>query len=196
MRWLRANAARFHLDPDRIVVFGTSSGGHLAAMLGLTSGRPELEGVALGNPQYSSSVMAVIDWYGPTDLLHLEDQNSCFPFLDGNAPYMPPSLLMGCPIQQCKEKTRTADPMTYVTPDDPRFLILHGMLDCLVPYTQSVSLHQKLEANGVDSRLILIPTGDHGGDVFNEAKYQKVVDDFLDAYLRGPLVTRRRAARH
>jgi acetyl esterase/lipase len=84
----------------------------------------------------------------------------------------------------------------YVTPDDPKFLIMHGMLDCLVPYKQSVQLHQKLEEAGVDSRLILIPGGDHGGDVFNEAKYQKVVDEFLDANLRGPIVARRRAARH
>lgn len=196
VRWLRANAARFQLDPNRIGVFGTSSGGHIGAVLGTSGGVAELEGVALGNAQYSSRVQAVIDLYGPTDLLRLEeDKLPCIP-LDGNAPFMPPSLLMGCPIQQCKEKTRTASPMSYITPDDPPFLIMHGMLDCLVPYTQSVTLHQKLEAAGVDSRLLLIPTGDHGGRAFDEDKYEKAVDDFLDAHLRGAVVARRRAVGH
>jgi acetyl esterase/lipase len=196
VRWLRANAARFHLDPSRIGVFGSSSGGHIGSVLATSAGVPALEGLHLGNAQFSSAVKVVVDLYGPTDLLRLEeDKLPCIP-LNGNAAYMPPSLLMGCPIQQCKEWTRTASPMSYVTPDDPKFLILHGMLDCLVPYTQSVSLHQKLEANGVDSRLILIPSGDHGGDIFNEAKYQRIVDEFLDTHLRGPLTARRRAARH
>lgn len=196
VRWLRANAARFKLDPNRIGVFGTSSGGHIGAVLGTSGGVAALEGVELGNAQYSSRVQAVVDLYGPTDLLRLEeDKLPCIP-LDGNAPFMPPSLLMGCPIQQCQEKTRTASPMSYITPDDPPFLIMHGMLDCLVTYTQSVTLHQKLEAAGVDSRLLLIPTGDHGGRAFDEPKYQKAVDDFLDAHLRGAVVGRRRAVGH
>lgn len=196
VRWLRANASRFKLDADRIGVFGTSSGGHIGSVLGVSGGVEWLEGMALGNPQFSSRVKVVVDLYGPTDLLRLEeDKLPCIP-LDGNAPFMPPSLLMGCPIQQCQEWTRTASPMSYVTPDDPKFLIMHGMLDCLVSFKQSVSLHQKLEAAGVDSRLILIPTGDHGGDVFDEAKYKKIVDEFLDQHLRGPIVARRRAARH
>lgn len=196
VRWLRANAERFHLDPDRIGIFGTSSGGHIGSVLGTSGGVAAMEGMELGNPQFSSRVKVVVDLYGPTDLLRLqEDKLPCIP-LDGNAPFMPPSLLMGCPIQECREKTQTASPMTYVTPDDPKFLIMHGMLDCLVPYTQSVSLHQKLEAAGVDSRLILLPLGDHGGDIFDEPKQKKAVDDFLDTYLKGPVVARRRAARH
>ncbi|HEX2832330.1 MAG TPA: alpha/beta hydrolase [Thermoanaerobaculia bacterium] len=192
VRWLRANAARFKLDPNRIGVFGTSSGGHLAAVLGTSGGVPALEGLALGNPQFSSRVQVVIDLYGPTDLLKIEEQKlPCIP-LDGNASYMPPSLLMGCPIQSCREWTMTASPMSYVTEDDPKFLIMHGMLDCLVPYQQSVTLHQSLQARGVDSKLVLIPTGDHGGSVFDQAKYQTVVDEFLDTNLRGPVVTARK----
>jgi acetyl esterase/lipase len=199
IRYLRANAARFKLDPNRVGVFGTSSGGHIAAVLGTSGGVASLEGPALGNPQFSSRVSVVVDLYGPTDLLKIEEQKlPCIP-LDGNAPYMPPSLLMGCAIQSCKEWTATANPMTYVTPDDPTFLIMHGMLDCLVPYQQSVMLHQALEAKGVDSRLILIPTGDHGGSVFDTTKYQTAIDDFLDAELKGavvaPVVKKRRSVR-
>jgi acetyl esterase/lipase len=76
---------------------------------------------------------------------------------------------------------------------------MHGMLDCLVPYTQSVSLHERLVAAGVPSSLTLIPRGDHGGRVFDEDRYEQLIDAFLDEKLRGPVVTksgRRRAVRH
>ena len=196
VRWIRANAARFDLDPERIGVFGTSAGGHIGAVLGTSGGVPSLEGMHLGNAQFSSRVKAVVDFYGPTDLLKLNDQKlPCLP-LDGNSPLMPPSLLMGCAIQQCKEKTATANPITYVTPDDPPFLIMHGLLDCLVPFGQSVLLHQALEAKGVDSTLLLLPRGEHGGSAFDQQEYKQAISDFLDEHLRGPLVPqRRRAAR-
>lgn len=199
VRWLRANAARFNLDPERIGVFGTSSGGHLAAVLGTSGDVPTLEGIELGNAQYSSRVKVVVDYYGPTDLLKIEDQKlPCIP-LDGNAPFMPPSLLMGCPIQQCQEKTRTAIPMTYATRDDPKFLIVHGLLDCLVPFQQSVDLHVALEGRGVESTLVLLPKGQHGGPEFDTQKMKETVSNFLDQNLRGPItatsVTKRRAAR-
>ena len=194
VRWLRANAARFDLDPDRIGVWGTSAGGHIGAVLGTSGGETSLEGMQLGNAQFSSRVKAVVDFYGPTDLLKIDEQKlPCIP-LDGNASYMPPSLLIGCPIQQCKEKTETANPINYVSNDDPPFLIMHGMLDCLVPFQQSVMLHDALEASHVDSTLILIPTGDHGGRAFDEQKYQQMVSDWLDKHLRG--TPRRRVARH
>lgn len=197
IRWLRANAARFRLDPDRIGIFGTSAGAHIGSVAATSSGIGWLEGLALGNAQFPSHVKAVVDLYGPTDLLRIdEDKLPCIP-LDGNAGWMPMSLLMGCPIQQCQEWTRTASPMSYVTPDDPPFLIMHGMLDCLVPFQQSIALHDHLRAANVDSTLVLIPKGDHGGRVFDEPQYQATVDAFLDEHLRGPVVAqpaRRRAA--
>jgi acetyl esterase/lipase len=193
VRWLRANAARFQLDVNRIGIFGASAGGHIGSILGTSGGVDALEGLGHGNAQFSSRVKAVVDFYGPSDLLMIEEQKlPCIP-LDGNAPFMPPSLLMGCPIQQCKEKTATANPITYITPDDPPFLIVQGMLDCLVPYKQSVILHDALEAAGVDSRLILVPNGEHGGRAFDEPKYKEAVDQFLDTNLRGPIVRKRRA---
>ncbi|MGZ8797736.1 MAG: alpha/beta hydrolase fold domain-containing protein [Thermoanaerobaculia bacterium] len=196
VRWLRANAARFNLDRARIGVWGASAGGHIGSVLGTSGGEASLEGMQLGNAQFSSRVTAAVDFYGPTDLLKLDDQKlPCIP-LDGNASYMPPSLLIGCPIQQCREKTETANPIKYVTPDDPPFLIMHGMLDCLVPFLQSVMLHSALEAAGVDSTLILLPTGDHGGRAFDEQKYQQIVSDWLDKNLRGPVApVKRRAVR-
>lgn len=194
IRWVRANAARFKLDPDRVGIFGASAGAHIGAVAGMSGGVASLEGLHLGNAQFSSRVKAVVDFYGPTDLLKLEDQKlPCIP-LNGNADYMPPSLLMGCPIQQCKEKTATANPITYITPDDPPFLIMHGLLDCLVPFGQSVLLHVALEEKGVSSTLILIPAGEHGGNKFDEQKYKEMVSEFLDRNLRGPIVPARRRA--
>ena len=182
VRWIRANAASYGLDPDRVGVFGASAGGHLAAMLGTSA-------------DASSRVRAVVDFYGPTDFLKLEDQKlPCSNPLDGNAAWMPPSLLMGCPIQECREKTETANPLNFVSPDDPPFLIVHGMLDCLVPFLQSVILHGALEKGGVESTLILIPNGEHGGSAFDEQQYKQIVSDFLDRNLRGPIVANRRRA--
>jgi acetyl esterase/lipase len=194
VRWLRANAARFNLDPNRIAFFGSSAGGHIASVAA-TSTLPEHEGLEHGNPQFSSRVKAVVDLYGPTDLLRIEeDKLLCIP-LDGNAAFMPPSLLMGCPIQTCKEWTRTASPMSYITPDDPPFLIMHGLLDCLVPFKQSMALHDALEAAGVESTLVLLPRGEHGGRAFDEDGYERMVDEFLDSKLRAPVVGKRRSVR-
>ena len=193
VRWLRANAARYRLDPNRIGVFGTSAGGHLAAMLGTSANHPEFEAMELGNPQFSSAVSAVIDFYGPTDLVKIEDQKlPCYPGLDGNEWYLPPSLLLGCPIQECKDKAETANPINYVTAADPPFLIMQGMLDCLVPWRQSQLLYDALKQSGVDATLVLLPTAQHSDRQFDEPKNQKIVDDFLDRTLRGP--RRRRAA--
>jgi acetyl esterase/lipase len=193
VRWLRANASRFNLDAERIGVFGASAGGHLAAMLGTTSDRPEFEGLYHGNPQFSSKVKIVVDMFGPTDLLKIEEQKlDCGLPLNGNDPRLPPSLLMGCPIQECKEKTQTSNPINYITPDDPPFLILHGMLDCLVPWQQSQILHEALERGGVRSTLVLLPNGEHAGSAFDEQQIKQTISDFLDANLRGPLSQPRR----
>jgi acetyl esterase/lipase len=196
VRWLRANAARFNLDPTRIGVFGTSAGGHLAAMLGTTADRPEFEGLALGNGQYSSAVKAVVDLYGPTDLLKIDEQKlPCYGNLSANSPLMPPSLLMGCPIQQCKDATATSNPINYATPDDPPFLVMQGLLDCLTPWMQSQMLYDALRAQGVQAKLYLLPTAKHADGQFDDQKYKQIISDFFDLYLRGTMPVRRRAAR-
>lgn len=195
VRWVRANAARFHLDPSRVGAFGTSAGGHLAAMLGTSGGEASLEGLELGNAQFSSRVRAVVDFYGPTDLLLINDQKlPCYPGLDANASYMPPSLLIGCPIQQCKEKTETANPIQYVTADDPPFLIMQGTADCLTPYQQSVMLDDALKTAAVDSTLYLVQGAQHSDDIFTSPAYQQIVDDWLDKHLRDARSPARRRA--
>jgi acetyl esterase/lipase len=194
VRWLRANAARFQLDPDRIGVFGTSAGGHLASMLGTTADRPEFEGLYLGNPQFSSKVKVVVDMYGPTDLSKMDEQKLPGTPLDGNAAFMPPSLLLGCPIQSCLDKAATANPINYVSADDPPFLILQGLLDVLCPWQQSQMLYDALKRKNVAVEYHLLPTAQHADKQFDEQQWQQTISDFLDKNLRGPLPLRRRAA--
>jgi acetyl esterase/lipase len=191
------NADRFHLDPNRIGVFGTSAGGHPAAMLGTSGDRPELEGVELGNAEYSSRIRAVIDLYGPVDLLEIDEQKlSCYGSLSANSPFIPPSLLMGYPIQQCAEKTATSNPINYITPDDPPFLIMQGQQDCLVPWQQSPMRYDALRAAGLDAQLYLLPTAQHADAQFDDPQWLKIAEDFFDRALGGPIIARRRAVAH
>jgi acetyl esterase/lipase len=74
VRWIRANAQRYHLDPDKIAAWGSSAGGYLASMLGTSAGVQELEGLSLGNPEQPSHVQAVVAWFGPTDFLKMDEQ--------------------------------------------------------------------------------------------------------------------------
>ena len=184
VRWIRANAAQYHFDPNRVGVFGGSAGGHLAALLGTSGGVSELEDLSMGNPQYSSRVQVVVDFYGPTDLLKMQDQNpGCYP-VDANDPLLPPSLLLGCAVQSCPDKAATANPMTYISSDDPPFLILQGTADCLVPWQQSQMLHEALRAKGLNSTLYLLQGAEHGGAEFDDIYYKRIVSDFLDRYLK------------
>ncbi|MEO8217811.1 MAG: alpha/beta hydrolase [Acidobacteriota bacterium] len=184
VRWLRANAARFNLNPNAIAVMGYSAGGQLAALLGTSADVSSLEGQALGNAGYSSRVSAVVDYFGPTDLLQLAAQAPACEPGDPNDPSEAPSLFIGCPIQSCPEKTESANPITYVTPDDPPFLILHGLADCLVPWQQSQILYDALTAAGVEAKLVLVPAARHADFLFLTSAVQNQVDDFLDRHLR------------
>jgi acetyl esterase/lipase len=178
IRWLRAHAKEYHLDPDHIGVWGASAGGHLVAMLGTTGGVKELEGTG-GNLDRSSRVQAVVDLFGPTDLLKMGGSH--------NNPMSPESLLIGGPLQENKAKAAKANPIAYVTREAAPFLILHGDKDPAVPISQSELLAEALKQAGVAVIFKPIPDAGHGGPAFSSPENLKMIKEFFDKHLKkGP----------
>lgn len=175
IRWLRAKAKKYNLDPNKIGVTGTSAGGHLVAMLGTTGDVPGLEGKLGDHLKESSRVTCVVDQFGPTNLLAMGGSH--------NNPNSPESKLVGGAVQENKEAARKASPTSYVSKDDPPFLLIHGTNDPLVPFNQSELLHEALKKAGVESVLVPVQGGGHGGFRTNEVGQR--LRQFFDKYLRG-----------
>ena len=180
IRWLRAHAEEFGFAPDRIVVMGSSAGGHLVAMLGTSGGVEKLEGKLGEHKNVSSRVNCVVDEYGPTNFLTMND----FPGkMDHLAADSPESKLLGQQITKVPELVREASPTTYVTKDDPPILIIHGTKDPLVPYQQSVVFADELRKSGVQVTLLKIENGEHGG--FNSEEVSTRTKMFIAKHLLG-----------
>jgi acetyl esterase/lipase len=175
IRWLRANAKTYNLDPDHIGVWGASAGGHLVALLGTSGDVPELEGKE-GATDQSSRVEAVVDWFGPSDVTKMGGSH------DG--PDSPEAKLLGGPVQENKDKAARANPIAYVSKDDPPFLILHGDKDTSVPFTQSELLEEALRKAGVDVTLRPVKGAGHGGPQFSSEENRKLVEEFFDKHLK------------
>jgi len=172
IRWLRANAAKYNLNPDRIGIMGDSSGGWTAAMAAVTGDVPELEG-ATGVTGFSSKVQAAVAFYPPTDFLTMDAwalRNCAAPGArggpggsachDGEA--SPESRLVGCAIQTCPDKVRAASPMQYISTADPPMMILHGQSDPLVPHNQGEALYMALNKACRDAVFFSLPKAGHG----------------------------------
>jgi acetyl esterase/lipase len=184
VRWLRANAAKYNLKADRIVAAGESAGGYQAAMLGTSGGVAELEGAG-GNATESSRVQGVIDFFGPTNFLAMDDgASSCKTPLVHRSPDSPESQLLGCSPIDCPDKVKASNPITYVSAAAPPFLILHGTADCQVPHTQSQHLYDALRAAGVKADLHLLPDVGHGDQRFMTPETERRVNEFVDSVLR------------
>jgi acetyl esterase/lipase len=179
VRWLRANAALHGYDPQRVASYGASAGGNLAAMLG-TAG--DVKAFDVGpHPGVSSRVQAVVDFFGPTDFLQMDAHRLSAQAMVHDTPDSPESQLVGGPIRDNPDKVARANPITYVTPDDPPFLIVHGDADLLVPHDQSVLLDKALQKAGVRVRFVSIPGGPHGGETVE--KGLPLALDFLSELL-------------
>jgi acetyl esterase/lipase len=153
VRWLRANASKYHLDPDHIGVWGPSAGGHLAALLGTAADEKQWDNVG-GNTSVSTRVQAVCDYYGPTDFLAAIRAG----ITDGSD-----AKLLGGDPKQKLDVARAASPVAYVSKDDPPFLIVQGDKDPTVPLEQSQILYGKLKEAGVEATLLVVKNGKHGG---------------------------------
>jgi acetyl esterase/lipase len=178
VRWLRAHADRYGLNPERVAAWGPSAGGHLAAMLG-TAGHVRAFDVGehLDQP---SAVRAVVDYYGPTDFLQM-DAHRLPNGMRHDPADSPESELVGGAIQEHPDRVARANPITYVTPEAPPFLVVHGEADPLVPHHQSELLVAALEAAGVPVTFYTVPGAGHGG--FVVPKVEEMTEAFLKRHL-------------
>ncbi|RBP35180.1 acetyl esterase/lipase [Roseimicrobium gellanilyticum] len=179
VRWLRAHAKEYGLDPERFGVWGSSAGGHLVALLGTTGDVKEFDVGA--NLNVSSRVQAVCDFYGPTDFVKFAST----PGYESHAQATSPEakLLGGAPLEN-KDKAARANSITYVTKDDPPFLIVHGDKDRTVPLNQSEDLHAALKQAGVSTHFHVIHGAGHGGPGFMGENIDGMVSAFLDSILK------------
>jgi acetyl esterase/lipase len=191
VRWIRANAARYGFDPDRIAAWGGSAGGYLSAMLGTSAGVAELEDLTLGNPTQSSAVQAVVAWFAPTDFLQMDAQLvegglPPSPGMRHNEANSPESLLLGDQITRVPELVKAANPETYISAKAPPFFLQHGRRDATVPVQQSIGFAQKLQqAIGPDKVLLeVIADAEHADVRFETPQNVAKVLDFLDEHLR------------
>jgi len=191
IRFLKGNAEALNIDPNFIAINGYSSGGHLASMMGATTGKTEfvyqgkeidLKG-SLGNHLgQNSDVHAVIDWYGPTDLMAMDDCSKIErKKRNGDAR----EAFIGGPVQENKMITQLANPITHLNTKTPPFLIFHGAKDTSVPVCQSEILHQALISKGLSSKLIIEEEGVHSGTnkkMFAPKNIDIMVDFILNEY--------------
>jgi len=190
VRWIKANAGEYKLNPNKIVAWGGSAGGHLSALLGTSGDIKSIEDLALGNPKQSSRVQAVVDWFGPTNFLKMDEQlydSGIEDPMQHSVPDSPESLLLGINLPDAPELVEEANPETYVSSDDPPFFIQHGMEDNLVPYQGSVLLARKLgkEIGFENVYLELFPATGHGGAAFYQDENFGKIFSFINKHLKG-----------
>jgi acetyl esterase/lipase len=182
VRFLRANAARFNLDPERIGAMGGSAGGHLVLFLGLTADVPELEGTG-PNREQSSRVACVVNYYGPTDFTQSYDKS-----VDA-AEVLP--LFLGGDLKNNRRAHQMASPLNWVTPRAAPTLSIHGSDDTYVAYEHSVWLTERLIAAGVPAELESIPGAGHGFRGADAERADQRAFAFFDKHLKKAPASRR-----
>ncbi len=178
VRYLRANAAKYGIDPNRIGAMGGSAGGHLVSLLGTSDASSELEGTG-GYAGVSSRVQAMVDMFGPADLTVS---------FEGASDTLLKNVFGAS--SRTDAVVKNASPVTWISKDDPPFLILHGEKDKLVPLSQSQELYDHLTAAGVPAKLVVVKNAGHGfvpdGGQISPSRDEitKVIADFFDTKLK------------
>ncbi len=179
IRWLRANSSKYGFETNDIIVAGSSAGGHLAALVGTTSGNERLEGEVGGNLTQPSSVSAIIDYYGPTDFILRSKTQPSRANEVGSVVYN----LLGGGADKKAELAKLASAAHHVTKDDPPLLIFHGDKDNTVLIDQSEAIIKAYKSKGLSVRMNVLPGKKHGGAVFYHGENRKRVLEFLEEVL-------------
>jgi Dipeptidyl aminopeptidases/acylaminoacyl-peptidases len=179
IRFLRAHAANFQIDPDHIGIMGESAGGFLASLAGTSNGfEPFDRGDYL---ECSSDVQAVCSWYGPVDL---SLQAKVSPAQDPFNGIAPEEQLLGSRIGRDARAAEEASPVTYISERSAPFLLLHGTEDTIVPKAHSEYLYSELERRGVPADLVLVEGAGHASLEFFQPQVKEIVIDFFSRYLK------------
>jgi acetyl esterase/lipase len=182
VRFLRANATKYGIDPDRIGTMGGSAGGHLVLMLGLTGDVPEFEGSG-PNRNFSSKVQAVVNYYGPTDFTQSYSKS-----VDA-AQVLP--LWLGGHLDQHRKYHQKASPINWVNPNAAPTLSLHGTKDTYVAYEHSVQITDRLINAGVDAELESFSGAGHGFKGADAERAEQLTFAYFDRYLKPKADTQR-----
>ncbi len=175
VRWLRANAAKYNVDPARIGVTGGSAGGHLVQFLGVTEGVKQFEGTG-GNPEQSSAVTCVVNYYGPSDFLQSYGKS-----VDAHE-VLP--LWFGGNLETQRHKHILGSPLNWVTPAAAPTLIIHGTEDKYVAHEQGVWMADRLKASGVEVELLTLKGAGHGFKGDDAAKAEQAMLAFFAKHLK------------
>lgn len=181
IRYIRGNAAKYGFDASFVGITGYSSGGHLSSLAGTTNGvktkkfgkvKVDIEGSLGAYTKESSKVDAVVDFFGPIDVSRME---RCETYKDDNSPE---AVLLGCSPSKNQDLSKALNPMSYIDKNDPKFLVIHGDADTVVPYCQSEFFAKALKDKGVLEDFITVPGGNHGPVTFNDNTFQRMVNFF------------------
>ena len=173
IRFLRAKASSFGINTEKIAIIGSSAGGHLAALTGVTNGHRELEGRVGDHLDQSSDVSAIVSFYGASNLESILGQSTEFG-LTVRIPAL--KLLLGDLPEKVPALAKLASPVAHLDKQDPPLLLLHGDADPQMPPAQSVEFQKAYQSK---VRLITLPGSKHGGAEFYDAEQLRIVADFL-----------------